>query len=233
MLDISKNKKLLQLNLLNTNVHSLDLSNNLFLEGIIFSRTKISQIDLLKNNRLKFLLADNTDLSNIDLSKNIQLLVVDVSNTKLKNTLDVSMNKKLLLLDIEKTNIEAVEKPMSSRKLSFIPPLVIQDGVNFEIKEELKQLFEEGEDFFIFDSYYILMLILQTIGDSNSEPPFLTKDDFFVGKGHLKDVLPSLTEEENAKFLKQFLNENTDFFFQLPGTDEVQKVEFVTVINPV
>ena len=111
-LDLSKNKKLVNLVLENTNVKKLDLSKNKNLCWLFASGNRLTSLTLGKKSRLTELYCHHNSLKKLDLTKCKNLGILNCSNNKLSslnlskntklNTLNASGNGKLKKLDIGK-----------------------------------------------------------------------------------------------------------------------------------
>ena len=107
--DVSGNRHLKTLNLMQNRLVSLDVSSNTELEDLCCSSNPISALDLSKNPKLRVLGCRYANLTEIDLSGNLKLEVLDCyCNYDLKE-LDVSQLCMLQVLECGDCAIEALD----------------------------------------------------------------------------------------------------------------------------
>ena len=107
-LDLSKNTKLVNLNLEEGKLKSIDLSKNTELVDLNLSENHLPSIDLSNNTKLKYLNFGNVthkQLNAIDLSKNTELEEVHLGHNKL-TSLDLTGLKKLAYIDCHLNQIK-------------------------------------------------------------------------------------------------------------------------------
>ncbi len=92
---------LVDLNLSDNNISSINLASNTKITNLLLSNNKISSIDLSKNTALENLYLNGNKLSTLNLKSNRNLLVLNVNNNNLSE-LDLSNNDKLI--DLKATN---------------------------------------------------------------------------------------------------------------------------------
>lgn len=105
--DVSKNAKLMRLNVADSKVTTLDLSHNPLLEHLIANHTsgtinttyKFTNIDLSKNPNLALLYLGGNALESIDLSNNTKLTHLGLQYNKLTH-LDLSKNTELYSINL-------------------------------------------------------------------------------------------------------------------------------------
>lgn len=86
---------LVDLNLSDNNISSINLASNTKITNLLLSNNKLSSIDLSKNTALENLYLNGNKLSTLNLKNNRNLLVLNVNNNKLTE-LDLSNNDKLM-----------------------------------------------------------------------------------------------------------------------------------------
>jgi len=119
--NLSNNKKLKKLELINNNIKTIDLKNNTALEELNLDVNPIVNLDISKNKNLYKLSVQNCKLSSLNLSKNIKLRKIfcgddifkaysnyDKTYNSIRN-LDLSHNKKLLYLYCSDNKIEKLD----------------------------------------------------------------------------------------------------------------------------
>ena len=119
--NLSNNKKLKKLELINNNIKTIDLKNNTALEELNLDVNPIVNLDISKNRNLYKLSVQNCKLSSLNLSKNIKLRKIfcgddifkaysnyDKTYNSIRN-LDLSHNKKLLYLYCSDNKIEKLD----------------------------------------------------------------------------------------------------------------------------
>ena len=86
---------LVDLNLSDNNISSINLTSNTKITNLLLSNNKLSTIDLSKNVNLENLYLNGNKFSTLNLKNNRDLLVLNVNNNKL-TSLDLSNNDKLM-----------------------------------------------------------------------------------------------------------------------------------------
>ena len=108
-LNISKNIKLQELDLSNTEIETLDLSKNINLQTLSLEGDPgLKTLDISKNIKLQNLWLSGTRIKTLDISKNVNLQKLDLHSPKIK-TLDVSKNIKLEFLGLVNIGIKALD----------------------------------------------------------------------------------------------------------------------------
>ena len=125
MVDISKNKNLETLELLDTRFSSLNVNGNLNLKNLYLANTGISDFNISKNKNLETLYFFDNSSVTLDVSKNANLVSL-TTNTSHFNSMDLSHNKNLKIVHID----DAGEGPDSLDifKLPSITSLFIADA---------------------------------------------------------------------------------------------------------
>ena len=109
---ISKLSNLIDLDLSNNKLTSLDLSGNILLETLKISNNQILTLDLNKNLNLKTLNARVNNINILVLPKTLSLIDIEVSSNKLRS-LNLSFYKKLAVFTASKNNLNAIVLPDS------------------------------------------------------------------------------------------------------------------------
>ncbi|PQL93545.1 hypothetical protein C4S76_07830 [Apibacter adventoris] len=109
-IDVATNYNLSNLICYSNKITSLDLSHNSNLEFLDCNGNQLTSLDLSKNPKLKSLICYENKLSAINLSNNLNLKVL-VCNTNLLNSLDLSYNNNLEYLDCEKNKLTSLNLP--------------------------------------------------------------------------------------------------------------------------
>ena len=86
---------LVELNLSDNNITSINLSSNTKITNLLLSNNKLASIDLSKNTALENLYLNSNKISTLNLKNNRNLLVLNVNDNKL-TALDLSNNDKLM-----------------------------------------------------------------------------------------------------------------------------------------
>ena len=107
---ISKLSNLINLNLSNNKLTSLDLDGNILLEELEIYDNYISKLDLNKNLNLQSLNASSNNINILVLPKTLSLATIDISGNKLRS-LNLSFYKELYNLDVSRNNLNAIILP--------------------------------------------------------------------------------------------------------------------------
>lgn len=118
-LDVSKNAKLLRLNISDSRISSIDISKNRNLQmlmaqhvsGTINTDVKLDAIDLTNNPNLTVLNLGGNNLSAIDLSKNTYITNLVLRDNKL-SAIDLSANTNLYSVDLAYNNLDFASLPL-------------------------------------------------------------------------------------------------------------------------
>ncbi len=131
-LDLSKNKKLVNLVVKHTNIKKLDLRKNKGLFWLFASDNKLTKLSLGEKKKLIELYCDQNSLSKLDLTKCKNLAILNCSDNKLSslnlaknkklNTLNASGNSRLKKLDIGKCAklVNSVKKDEQTSKAGYV-----------------------------------------------------------------------------------------------------------------
>ena len=88
-IDISKNTRLVSLNLGGNKLNNLDVKNNTLLQFLGFSSNNLTSIDLTSNTVLSYLWGSGNKLTSLNLVNNQSITNVDVSDNEIE-TFDIS-----------------------------------------------------------------------------------------------------------------------------------------------
>ncbi len=100
-LDLSKNTKLIRLQVNDNKLRSLDLSNNTKLDFINASYNSLDKLDVTKCKKLSYINISSNDISKMDLSKNKNLYTFMAYDNSFKEV-DFSKNKSIGYIEIGK-----------------------------------------------------------------------------------------------------------------------------------
>lgn len=117
-LDVSKNSKLMRLNISESRIRSIDVSKNTNLQhlfaqhvsGSINTDVKIDAIDVSKNPNLTILNVSGNNLSSIDVTANRYLTHLNIRDNNVSE-IDLSKNPNLYLVDIANNNFTFATLP--------------------------------------------------------------------------------------------------------------------------
>lgn len=133
---IDKLVNIVDLNLSNNNISSINVSKNIELKNLELKNNLIENIDFSKNVNLQKLDLSNNKIRSIFLTNNLLLEELDISNNELKE-LDIKNNLSLIKLSLQNNNFS---KEIDSSKPSFHS--VVQYNPYFFIKTRGYFLYE-------------------------------------------------------------------------------------------
>lgn len=107
-LDVSKNKKLEELDCSNNQIASLDVSKNTSLKELVCGGNQIGSLDVSKNTSLTELGCGGNQIASLDVSKNTSLTELDCGGNQIAS-LDVSKNTALKELDCEGNKLSELD----------------------------------------------------------------------------------------------------------------------------
>lgn len=107
-LDVSKNKKLEELDCSNNQIASLDVSKNTSLKELDCGGNQIGSLDVSKNTSLTELSCGGNQIASLDVSKNTSLTELDCGGNQIAS-LDVSKNTALKELDCEGNKLSELD----------------------------------------------------------------------------------------------------------------------------
>lgn len=106
-LDLSKNIKLIELNIRQLNIANLDIKNNIALKQINCSSNNLSALDLSMNTALQILVCSNNKLTALNLDANTALKDLDCSYNEL-TSLDISKNSALFFINCSSNKLKSL-----------------------------------------------------------------------------------------------------------------------------
>lgn len=115
---IEKLVSLVELQLFEHDITSIDLSNNLMLEDLYLKDNQLTEINISGNTKLMTLYAQNNKLTNIDVSNNVDLTNLDISGNQI-TSIDVSNNVNLLTLSVNDNKLTELDLT-NNNKLKFV-----------------------------------------------------------------------------------------------------------------
>ncbi len=95
---------LVDLDISDNSILTIDISNNLLLEKLFYENNGLASIDVSQNTALKELDLDENTLTTLDVSQNTALTLLDLSDNEL-TSLDVTNNTALTFLAFERNNV--------------------------------------------------------------------------------------------------------------------------------
>lgn len=118
-LDVSKNTKLISLNISETKIRNIDLSNNpnlttfigQHISGNINTEYHLSSIDFSKNTKLTLINLSGNELTNLDLSKNPDVVTLNLRSNKLSK-IDFTNNTALYSVDLAYNDFDFATLPL-------------------------------------------------------------------------------------------------------------------------
>lgn len=106
-LDVTKNTKLIELQIFQFNIEQIDLSKNTALKMLRLQSGKLSSIDLSNNTALEVIMVNGNNLTTLDLSKNLSLQFLSCAGNQIK-TLDLSKNTALTFAECYSNNLTSL-----------------------------------------------------------------------------------------------------------------------------
>ena len=110
ILNISQNKKLIDVNLFGTYVTEIDTTKSTALEYLNISYTDIASLNLTKNTKLLSLSCDNTPITTLNVSKNTLLETLTCNDTALSQ-LDLSTCPQLTFVTADNCKLPDIKMP--------------------------------------------------------------------------------------------------------------------------
>ena len=127
-INISQNKKLVHLTLMNNKLTNINLKQNKKLQNLQLDNNKLKALDLTNNKELYGLSLSTAVFKTLNLSKNVNLSWIYFQDMKLSN-LNLSKNKKLKRVTITTSNNL---QTLNLDKSSMIEELKLEDNYNLQ-----------------------------------------------------------------------------------------------------
>ncbi|WP_299886160.1 M4 family metallopeptidase [uncultured Lacinutrix sp.] len=110
---------LVDLDISDNSILTIDISNNLLLEKLFYENNGLASIDVSQNTALKELDLDENTLTTLDVSQNTALTLLDLSDNEL-TSLDVTNNTALTFLAFERNNVSGSIDLSSHTQLTIL-----------------------------------------------------------------------------------------------------------------
>lgn len=203
---IDKLVNIIDLNLSNNNISSIDINRNVELKNLELKNNLIENIDVSKNVNLQKLDLSNNKIRSIFLTNNLLLEELDISNNELKE-LDIKNNLNLIRLSLQHNNFS---KEIDSSNSSFHS--AVQYNPYFSSKQEDISYTSSNKD-------------IVTVSDKG-ELEFLSQGNAKITKRYL------LKNEDSVEEIKEVNHLTiTDTKKDLEDKQKIQNVPYILVLG--
>ncbi|MNQ11178.1 Internalin-J precursor [compost metagenome] len=132
-------KELLELNVDNNQLQSLNLSSNIKLHALRAEECQLKNIDLKANTLLDFLLVNKNELTTLDLSSNTKLTGLHLSGNKLKN-IDLKANTSLQHLSLIENELTILDLSSNTKLIGLLASKNKLKDINLKAQSLLQYL---------------------------------------------------------------------------------------------